>query len=133
MVNGEIDRRLLAAIVFSDRAQLEELEAITHPAIGAEIVKRAHAARDRPVVVELPVPAIVGPGWTWIAVIADPPERIARAVARGMEEPDAKRRIASQLSETDWREKAALVIVNDGSLEELSAKVDALWEQMVAT
>jgi dephospho-CoA kinase len=50
-----------------------------------------------------------------------------------MEEPDAKRRIASQLSETDWREKAALVIVNDGSLEELSAKVDALWEQMVAT
>ena len=132
VVDGEIDRLLLAAVVFSDADQLEELEAITHPAIGAEIVTRAHAAGDTPVVVELPVPAIVGPGWTWIVVVADPSERIARAVARGMAELDAQRRISAQLSEAQWRARATHVIVNDGTRDQLQAKVDALWEQLVA-
>ena len=72
VVDGAIDRQRLAAIVFSDLEQLQELESITHPAIGAEIARRAHAAAGSPVVVELPVPAIVAPDWTWIVVVAEP-------------------------------------------------------------
>lgn len=130
VVDGVIDRRRLAAIVFSDPEQLEELEAITHPLIGAEIARRAHEAGEAPVVVELPVPAIVAPGWTWIIVIADPSVRVQRAVARGMDEDDARRRIASQLTEHEWRDRATHVIVNNGTMDELRAEVDALWEDL---
>lgn len=132
VVGGSIDRRLLAAVVFGDADELAELEAITHPAISAEIRKQAHAVGDQPVVLEVPVPAVVGPGWIWIVVVADSSERVARAVGRGMDEADARRRIASQLSDEGWRARATHVIVNDGTLEELSRQVDVVWEQVVA-
>jgi dephospho-CoA kinase len=130
VVDGAIDRQRLAVIVFSDPEQLGELEAITHPAIGAEIARRAREAAGGPVVVELPVPTIVAPDWTWIVVVADPSLRVERAVARGMEEDDARRRIASQLTEREWRERATHVIVNNGTLAELRGEVDALWEDL---
>ena len=133
VVDGAIDRQRLASIVFTDLEQLEELEAITHPAIGAEIARRAHAALESPVVVELPVPAIDAPDWTWIVVVAEPSVRVQRAVARGMDEDDARRRIASQLTESEWRRRATHVIVNNGTLEELRAEVDALWERLAGS
>ena len=133
VVDGAIDRQRLASIVFTDLEQLEELEAITHPAIGAEIARRAHAALESPVVVELPVPAIDAPDWTWIVVVAEPSVRVQRAVARGMDEDDARRRIASQLTESEWRRRATHVIVNNGTLEELRAEVDALWERFAGS
>ena len=133
VVDGAIDRQRLASIVFTDLEQLEELEAITHPAIGAEIARRANAAAGSPVVVELPVPAIVAPGWTWIVVVAESSVRVQRAVARGMDEDDARRRIASQLTESEWRRRATHVIVNNGTLEELGAEVDALWERLAGS
>ena len=133
VVDGAIDRQRLASIVFVDLEQLEELEAITHPAIGAEIARRAHAALGSPVVVELPVPAIDAPDWTWIVVVAEPSVRVRRAVARGMDEDDARRRIASQLTESEWRQRATHVIVNNGTLDELRAEVDALWERLAGS
>ncbi len=133
VVEGAIDRQRLASIVFTDFEQLEELEAITHPAIGAEIARRAHTVVGSPVVVELPVPAIVAPDWTWIVVVAEPSVRVRRAVARGMDEDDARRRIASQLTESEWRKRADHVIINNGSLDELRAEVDALWERLAGS
>ena len=132
-VDGAIDRQRLAAVVFSDREQLEELEAITHPAIGAEIARRAHEATSGHVVVELPVPAIAAPDWTWIVVVADPAIRVERAVARGMEADDARRRIASQLTEAEWRRRATHVIVNDGSTDDLRVEVDELWKRLTTS
>src|SRR5258706_6005203 len=45
--NGRLDRPALAAIAFSDEAARRELEAITHPAIQAEMQRRlAEAPTD---------------------------------------------------------------------------------------
>jgi dephospho-CoA kinase len=131
VVDGAIDRRRLATIVFADHEQLAELEAITHPAIHTEITRRARDAAESPVVVELPVAGIVGPEWTWIAVIAEPAVRVERAVERGMDEEDVRRRIAAQLSNEEWCERASHVIVNDGSLEALRDEVESVWARIV--
>ena len=49
VVEGRIERSLLAAIVFSDLEQLALLESLTHPAIRDEIAIRVAAAWDRDV------------------------------------------------------------------------------------
>lgn len=56
MENGQVNRKALGAIVFNDRAQLKELEAITHPLISEELRYRM-AATTRGVL-ELSVPIL---------------------------------------------------------------------------
>jgi dephospho-CoA kinase len=132
LIDAAIDRPALAAIVFQDSDALAELEAISHPAIAREIARRCEDAGDRPVAVELPVEAdLVGPGWTRVAVVAPLQTRLDRAAARGMDRADAANRADQQLPDVAWVESADTVIVNDGSLEELIAKVDALWKRLV--
>jgi dephospho-CoA kinase len=126
-----IDRSALAAIVFQDPEELAALEAISHPAIAREIARRSDEAGDRPVVVELPVEAdLVGPGWTRVAVVAPLRVRLDRAVARGLDREDATNRADRQLGDDAWIASADEVIVNDGTIEELTAEVDALWQRL---
>jgi dephospho-CoA kinase len=123
-----IDRTALAEIVFSDVAQLRELEALTHPAIAAEIKRGIDAAGPGVVVVELPVGSdLVGAGWIRVVVEAPEEVRVARAVERGMGEDDVRRRVAAQAGPEEWRAGADYVIVNDGTRADLETAVDELW------
>jgi dephospho-CoA kinase len=49
---------------------------------------------------------------------------------RGMREDDVRARIARQASREDRLAKADHVLDNSGTLEELQAQVDALWEEL---
>ncbi len=131
VVDGEIDRQALAGIVFADRSQLAELEAITHPLIGAEITRRAAAAGDRPVVVELPlVVDLVGEGWIWVLVDAPRPDRMERAVARGAAAEDVAARMDSQPTIEQWHAKADWIVPNTGSVDDLADAAQELWKQL---
>ncbi len=125
VVDGRIDRSLLAAIVFSDAAQLEELEEMTHAAIIETILDELEAV-EAPVVLEVPVLLPLGDGWTKVFVDAAEELRIDRAVARGDDEGDARRRAAAQAERATWLEWADDVIRNEGSVEDLRAQVEAL-------
>lgn len=129
VAGGRIDRAALAAVVFTDVEQLAELEAITHPAIGRTIEARASAAGTRPVVIELPLMRrMLGAGWIWVVVDAPDDIRLARAVARGGDPEDVRRRMAAQPARTEWLQGADHVIVNDGDLDSLAHQVHALWQ-----
>ncbi len=126
--DGRIDRGALATIVFSDPAQLERLEAITHPAIGRRIAAAAVEAGDRPVAVEIPIIAegLVDPSWTRVVVDAPDEVRFARAVVRGGDPDDVRRRMASQPDRETWLRWADEVIDNAGDLTALEEQVDRL-------
>jgi dephospho-CoA kinase len=129
--DGRIDRARLASIVFSDTAQLEELEALTHPRIAAEIERRVAAAAASDVVVELPLLSdLLGTGWIRVVVDAPPDVRLARAVARGFSEQDAANRIAAQPPGAAWVARAHHVIDNTRSLEDLEQAVMHLWHSL---
>lgn len=131
VVAGRIERRLLAAIVFSDPDQLALLESLTHPAIRNEIANRVDAAGDSDVALELPLSSdLTGSGWTRIVVDAPASLRVRRAVARGMSEEDATNRLAVQPDRTRWLEGADLVVENTGSIKDLEANVEALWQRL---
>ena len=67
-------------------------------------------------------------------VVVDVPVETAieRLVAsRGMDEADARARIANQVSREERLAIATHVIDNSGDLDSLREQVDALWEQIV--
>lgn len=130
--DGRVNRARLARIVFSDRTELEALEALTHPHIGRKILAEADAAGDVVVAVELPLTVdILGDGWHRLVILATDDLRLERAVRRGMSEADVRSRMAAQASAERWREIADSLIVNDGDHAELAAGVDAWWDRVV--
>jgi dephospho-CoA kinase len=129
--DGRINRSLLALIVFTDAEQLATLEAITHPHIRAEIHSRVAAARDRDVVVELPLASdLMGPGWTRLVVDAPREMRLHRTVARGMAPQDAANRLRMQPTRDGWIRSADVVIENSGSIVALENAVREIWERL---
>jgi dephospho-CoA kinase len=133
VVDGRIDRARLAAVVFTDEEALRELEQITHPAIGARIAALVAEAGDRDVVVELPVTVdLLGPGWTRVVVDASPELRARRAEEAGWGTGDVRRRMAVQPGREEWLAGADAVLVNDGDLASLRARVEDLWRRLGA-
>lgn len=129
--HGRINRKLLANIVFSDAEQLAALEAMTHPHIREEILRRAEAAAARDVAVELPLDwDLLGPGWIRVVVAVPEDVRMQRALGRGGDAADVARRMESQLSDAEWEARADRVVCNAGTIAELETAVSELWQKL---
>lgn len=139
---GSLDRAAMAAIVFADDEARAALEAITHPAIRDRIAERVAAVaeleqadgRDRIVVVDHPllVESGAAAGFGTVVVVEAPEEvRVQRLVdARGMDEADARARMATQADDATRRAAATHVIDNAGPTEDLAAQVDAVLAEV---
>jgi dephospho-CoA kinase len=136
--DGTIDRTALGRIVFADPAALARLNAIVHPLIVEELRRRIAAAleepSDRPVVVEAAV--LAEEGWwglfdrLWVVSVS-PATAIARVTAsRGLTREEVQRRLAAQMADAERRRHADVVIENEGSREELRARVEEAWERL---
>ena len=131
VVDGVIDHKRLADIVFRDAADLVRLEYFTHAAIRHSIAERIERSTESVVVVEVPLLTdFMGSGWLRVVVDADPDARIDRLRRRGMDESDAVRRMAAQPDRDSWNESADVLIDNSGDHRHLEDQVDALWEQL---
>lgn len=137
--DGSLDRAAVAAIVFGDsdeaKAALKDLNGIVHPAMQHEIVSQilAQAHTDRIVVLDFP---LLGENprddiAATIVVDIDPEVAVSRLVEfRGMDEDDARNRIASQISRDDRLAKADLVVDNSGDQAALRREVQELWRRL---
>lgn len=136
--DGELDRAALGARVFGDEAGLRTLNGIVHPAVRAESERQFREALaadlDAVVVYDVPLLAEAGADDPWdLVVVADAPaeQRIARMVElRGMDEADARRRIAAQISDEHRRALADVVIDTSGDIAHTLAQADDLWERI---
>lgn len=134
--DGTLDRPALAAVVFADEEARRDLNAIMHPAIGAELQARIAAAREVDpegvVVLDIPLLAEGGPNRYPLdgVIVVDAPVdlAVARLVEhRGFSERDARARVAAQSTREQRRAIADVVIDNSGGPEDLVAQVDAAW------
>jgi dephospho-CoA kinase len=130
--DGELDRPALAAVVFGDPEALKELNALVHPAVGAEVVRRVTEQQGTDRVVVLDVPLLVESGRYRASgvVVVDVPHDVAVARLardRGMPEDDARARMARQVSREERVAKADFVIDNSGTPEALDEAVDRAW------
>jgi dephospho-CoA kinase len=133
---GELDRRRLADVVFDDDVRRRELEAIVHPEVARRFAEEVERYRGSDRVVVYAVPLLVERGLApafdaVIVVAADEERRVARVMAaRGLTEPEARKRMAAQATDEQRTEVADVVLDNDGTPEELQRQVDVLWADL---
>ena len=126
--NGVLCRRALGKIVFGDKAALEKLNGILHPAIAAKTVEIIESCGSELVIIDAPllfdVKAIADLCDETIAVCAPDEVRINRIVARdGISVELAEQRIGSQRPQQELAAMADSVIENDGDTEKLRRDV----------
>jgi dephospho-CoA kinase len=136
---GAIDRPRLAALVFGHPDALADLNAITHPAIGMEMIARRDRFADTDDIVVLDIPLLRAIHRETLdlaaVVVVDTPTELAleRLVAhRGMSADDARARIDSQPDRQTRLEGADLVVDNSGDPVHLRTEVDRVWAELGA-
>ncbi|MFF4614668.1 dephospho-CoA kinase [Nonomuraea jabiensis] len=133
--DGSLDREKLGSIVFADSERLAALNAIVHPLVGERVAElQSRAADDAITVYDVPLLAEnhLAPMYDVVIVVDAADETRIRRLAehRSMPEADAKARIAAQATREDRLAVADIVISNEGSLAELDARVDEVWEEL---
>ena len=137
--NGQLNRQALGKIVFGSKNAKAQLEAITHPIIAELAAKKfatqptdaAFGVYDVPLLFEA---GLDSHGFAaTVCVTADEQHIIDRLTqGRGMSEEEVRRRLASQLPQTEKAARANHVIENNGSFAALQEQVDALFSTLQA-
>lgn len=135
--DGGIDRGALRRIVFSEPAQLEQLNTIVHPEVErmrASLVVQARDRGDRLVVCDIPLlfERRMTDDFDRI-VLVDAPRavRLDRLVRdRGLRETEAMEMIVAQMPAELKRARADYVIDNDGTLTSLDERVTEVWSTL---
>lgn len=133
--DGALNRPALAAKAFQDDDTRALLNGIVHPLVGKrreEII--AAVSEDTVVVEDIPLLVETGmaPMFPLVVVVTAPEEiRVTRLIKRGMDEADARARIAAQATEEQRRAIADVLLDNSGSQGELVEKARDLWYSRV--
>lgn len=130
-VDGSLDRAALGAIVFSDPAALADLDALTHPAVIAEVNRRVAEATG---VVVIDAVKLIESGHAetcdavWL-VVAEAAQQVARLMERrGLARAEAERRVAAQPPLGPKLARADVVIDNSGTIAATGAQVEEAWQ-----
>lgn len=134
--SGNIDRKKLAELVFQDESKLEKLESIVHPAVVSRVSQIRESLPDSAIVVyDTPLlfeKKLQGQFDMVIIVVSDLELRTARLVDRGLLIHDIDARIANQATDDEKVAVADIVIVNNGSIQDLRDQVLKAWNQISA-
>ena len=137
--DGEIDRRKLGEIVFSDPGQLEKLNEIMHPRMARMVADKIKVLRSQGVeVVVVEAALLFEAGWDTLVEevwVTDSPEQmvIERLKKRnGLSEEEARKRISSQMDRSERLERSDFVIDNSGDMAGLESAIKELWDRRVA-
>lgn len=135
--SGAMNRKRMRDLVFSDAEEKQRLEALLHPLIRAESLRRIEQAAG-PYVVHV-VPLLVeSPGYrerVARVLVVDCPEAIQIARVRqrsGLPEAEVRRIIASQIQRERRLAAADDVIDNSGPIAALQQQVQKLHEKYLA-
>ena len=132
--NGEINRSLLAEIIFKDPAKRKNLEQITHPLIRKAFAGVVAKSGDQAIVINQ-IPLLVESKYEYnfdhvITVSTSEDKRIARLLAKGYTQEQIQNRMKSQVSDADREKIADSIIQNNESENELLPQVEKIWEQL---
>ena len=132
--NGEINRSLLAEIIFKDPAKRKNLEQITHPLIRKAFADVVAKSGDQAIVINQ-IPLLVESKYEYnfdhvITVSTSEDKRIARLLAKGYTQEQIQNRMKSQVSDADREKIADSIIQNNESENELLPQVEKIWEQL---
>ena len=123
---GTLDRKKLGSLVFSDEEALTALNAITHKAVKAEVVRVLET--EKPSLAAIDAIALFEGNLAQlcdytVAVTAPMEDRVQRLMLRdGISESYARSRISAQHEEGWFRERVNFVLENRGTAQEFRRK-----------
>jgi dephospho-CoA kinase len=134
--NGEIDRHILASLIFKDPAKRSELEQITHPLIRRAFAKMVSSASPDSIVINQ-IPLLVESNHDYkfdhiITVSASESIRSERLIKRGLTNDQIKQRLGAQATDQMREDIADSVIINEKNEQELTDQVEKIWEQLLS-
>ena len=136
---GAVDRAKLGPVVFGDESARRDLEAIVHPAVYRAIAAglRAFELTGGPelAVVDIPLLYETGHQSEFEAVIATtcrPDVQLARLLARGLTDAEARQRLAAQWPAAEKAARADFVINTDGTFAETDERVEQVLRSLAA-
>jgi dephospho-CoA kinase len=131
--DGAVNRRRLGPLVFGDPSARRDLESIVHPAVYRAITTglKAFELSDSPRLAVVDVPLLYETGHEAdfdrvVATVCPPETQVARLVARGLSDDDARRRLHAQIPAAEKAARAHHVIDTSGTYAETDAQVDAI-------
>lgn len=117
-VDGSLNRKHIAAIVFNNPTELEKLNALVHPAVFRAFDKLEADAKDAPYIIR--EAAILFESGSYktcnrtVIVTAPFEKRMARVVERdGISQTEVEKREARQMPEEEKKKLADDIIIND--------------------
>ncbi|MGB4530104.1 MAG: dephospho-CoA kinase [Bacillota bacterium] len=144
--DGSLNRRALGRICFSQREQLEKLNAIMHPRIKRKIESLISELKSGAIsgsVSSVPDAVVIDAAVLFesglheltdvvIAVIADPKVQVQRLIARtGLSEEEAWERVRAQWPAEEFARLSDFVIDTTGGVESYKDRVFALYEKIL--
>ena len=139
IIEGKIDKKILAKIVFQNKEKLAILNGIAHPLIMDSLFKSMHICESALVFAE--VPLLFEGNYEnqfdkVIVVLRDKEERVRSIMARdNVTQEDALNRIAVQFdydnAENRFKNCNAILIKNNGSFFDLKSKISIIVKQLL--
>ncbi len=133
---GEIDRKKVAKIIFSNQEKRKEIEKIIHPEVFKYIqnwIKEKEKENHDFVIVSVPLMIETGSykNYDKIIVVYAPKEiQLKRLKKKGMSEEEALKRINAQMDIEKKLKYADFVINNTGSIEDLRKEVEKIYKKL---
>ena len=125
---GNLRRTVVAKRAFANRVSRELLDSIVHPYLLRELRKQVNAARKRNSIVVIDAALLLN--WNLdrevdvaLLIHASLKTRLERLKKRGLSRSDAVARTGSQMPYAYYRKHVDIVILNNGSREDLSRKL----------
>ena len=131
--NGQLQRKKLGAVVFNDKQALQELSAITHGAVKAEVIRQL---TPEPKLAAIDAIGLFESGLnelcqTTVAVTAPEDARVARLMVRdSIDREYALSRIRAQRSQEEFSALCDHTLVNDSTPDVFQAKCLAFFREL---
>jgi dephospho-CoA kinase len=133
-----IDRKAIASVVFSEPEKLAALNRLIHPKVRQAFVNEVkRCAREGKQILCKEAAILFEAGADRdldriIVVAANNGLRLERAVARGLDREEVRKRMQAQWPQEKLIERAHYVIFNDGTLEELRSQVEQVYRSLMS-
>ena len=131
--DGELNRRKLAEIAFSDKDKTRRLNELMQTAILVRAIEKVSRLRflHKDDVIFFEVPLLFEAGWDnfvnkiWL-VTAPTEERVSRVMERdGLSQDEIMARMKLQMTDEEKKQRADVIIENNGNLDDLEKQVEA--------
>jgi dephospho-CoA kinase len=130
--DGEVDRKRLGQIVFEDPSMMEKLSSIVHPPLLEELQRQIDKAQSH-VIIDAALLEEFGLSDSCDHLVfldVSDKIRLARCAKRGWDKEELLRREGFQTKLQIKKDKADIIIDNNGPLEHLRRQLQDLWEQV---